>query len=70
MIRWHAGAKARQGYANLGKQEDELDLFAIAALVEFWLVALGLVLLLVHPWIAGGVLVLALVIFVLALLAG
>lgn len=68
MIRWHANAKARRGYAKLGRHEDDLDLFTIVALIEFWLIAAGLALVFVLPWVGGGLLGLALVVLVGAFL--
>lgn len=68
MIRWYSNSKSRRAYAKLRGDDNELDLFAIVALVEFWLVAAGLVLLFVWPWIGGAVLGGALVLAIVAFL--
>lgn len=66
MIRWFANSKAKRGYAKLGKEDAEFDLFTIVALLEFWLIAAGLVMVFVLPWVGAGLLVLAVLLAVLA----
>ena len=68
MIRWYSNSKSRRAYSRLRGDDNELDLFAIVALVEFWLIAAGLVLLFVWPWIGGGVLGAALLLAIVAFL--